>query len=190
MTTTIKLVGGALEVTFGYSPAKVEQIKRLAPGTRAWDGQRKVWTVDALCFEELLELLPDAEVDAAVWEKAYPSYGARIPDVLAQCRRWAESGVRLVRDGDRLVAQHEAAEKTKVGKERLAMLQPHIDEMTEDINRLLAMGHKVPGVQAGPVLTGEDAKMFAFMQQVRQNRGKWERNAQKKRMLAKGRYHG
>ena len=185
MTTTIKLVGGALEVTFGYSPAKVEAIKRLAPGTRAWDGQRKVWTVDPLVLEEVLELLPDAEVAPEVWTHVYPSYGARVPEVLAQCRRWAESGVRLVRDGDRLTAAHDTAPAKD-----LAALQPHIDDMTEDINRLLAMGHKVPGVQVEPMLTGEDARMFAFMQTVRQNRGKWEKNAQKKRMLAKGHYRG
>lgn len=186
MTTTIKLVNGALEVTFGYSQAKVDAIKRLAPGTRAWDGQRKVWVVDINCFEELLELLPDTmDIPVEIWERVYPSMGARIPDVLAQCKRWAESGVRLVRCGETFIAEHNTAPQKD-----LSALQPHIDEMTDDINRLLAMGHKVPGVYAEPVLTGEDARMFAFMQTVRENRGKWEKNAQKKRMLAKGRYHG
>ena len=52
------------------------------------------------------------------------------------------------------------------------------------------MGHKVPGVQAVPILEGEDARMFAFMQKVRQNRGQWEKNANRKRMLAKGHYRG
>ena len=184
MTTTIRLVNGALEVTFGYSPGKVEQIKRLAPGTRAWDGERKVWIVDPLVLEEVLELLPDAEVAPEVWTHVYPSYGARVPAVLDQCRRWAESGVRLVREGDRLTAAHDTAPKKD-----LSALQPHVDAIAEDINRLLAMGHKVPGVQAGPVLTGEDERMFAFMQTVRENRGKWEKNAAKKqRMIAKGRY--
>ena len=186
MTTTITLKDGALEVVFNdFTWAKVDAIKQLHPGTRRYNEATKIWTVDPLVLEEVLELLPDAEVDVAVWEKCYPSMGARIPDVLAQCRRWAESGVRLVRDGDRLTAAHDTA-----SQKDLSALQPHIDEMTEDINRLLAMGHKVPGVQAEPMLTGEDAKMFAFMQQVRQNRGRWEKNAQKKRMLAKGHYRG
>ena len=185
MTTTIKLVNGALEVTFNnFTWAKVDAIKRLHPGTRKWDGAAKVWVVDPLVFEELLELLPDAEVAPEVWTHVYPSYGARVPEVLAQCKRWAESGVRLVRRGNVLVAQHDTANPND-----LYTLQPHIDAIAEDINRLLAMGHKVPGVQAGPVLTGEDAKMFAFMQAVRQHRGQWEKNAQKKqRMIAKGRY--
>jgi len=187
MTTTIKLVNGALEVVFDdFTWAKVDAIKQLHPGTRSYNEATKVWTVDPLVFEELLELLPDAEVAPEVWTHVYPSYGARVPEVLAQCRRWAESGVRLVRDGDRLTAAHDTAPAKD-----LAPLQPHIDEIAEDINRLLAMGHRVPGVQAGPVLNEDDARMFAFMQQVRQNRGRWEKNAQKKqRMIAKGRYHG
>lgn len=185
MTTTIKLVNGALEVTFGYSPAKVDAIKRLAPGTRSYDKETKIWTVDPLVLEEVLELLPDAEVAPEVWTHVYPSYGARVPEVLAQCKRWAESGVRLVRCGETFIVEHDTAPQKD-----LSALQPHIDAIAEDINRLLAMGHKVPGVYAEPVLTGEDARMFAFMQTVRENRGKWERNAQKKqRMIAKGRYH-
>ena len=182
--TTITLAGKVLEVRFGYSPRKIGAIKRLAPGTRKWDGAEKVWIVDALCFEELLELLPDASVSAETWEHVYPSFGARVPEVLAQCRRWAESGVRLVRQGDRLIAEHDSAPQKD-----LSALQPHIDDMTADINNLLRMGHKVPGVYAKPVLNEDDAKMFAFMQTVRNNRGKWEKNAAKKqRMIAKGRY--
>ena len=91
--TTITLAGKVLEVRFGYSPRKIGAIKRLAPGTRKWDGAEKVWIVDALCFEELLELLPDASVSAETWEHVYPSMGERIPDVLAQ------SGARLVEVG-------------------------------------------------------------------------------------------
>jgi len=186
VTTTITLKAGALEVVFDdFTWAKVDAIKQLHPGTRSYNEATKVWTVDPLVLEELLELLPDAEVDVAVWEKCYPSYGARVPEVLTQCKRWAESGVRLVRDGDRLTATHDTA----LAKD-LALLQPHIDAIADDINRLLAMGHKVPGVQAGPALTGEDARMFAFMQQVRENRGRWEKNAAKKqRMIAKGHYY-
>lgn len=183
--TTITLAGKVLEVRFKFSEDKVDAIKQLAPGTRKWDGAEKVWIVDALCFEELLELLPDATVSAETWEHCYPSFGARIPDVLAQCRRWAESGVRLVRDGDRLIAEHPTA-----SKKDLSALQPHIDDMTDDINNLLRMGHKVPGVVAKPVFANEDdAKMFAFMGMVRDNRQKWEKQAHKKqRMIAKGRY--
>ena len=132
-------------------------------------------------------MIADASVSAETWEHVYPSFGARVPEVLAQCRRWAESGVRLVRQGDRLIAEHDSAPQKD-----LSALQPHIDDMTADINNLLRMGHKVPGVTAESVLltNEDDKKMFAFMETVRNNRGRWEKNAAKKRMLAKGHYRG
>ena len=179
--TTITLKDGALQVQTRYEDK--ETIKRLAPGTRAWDGASKVWTVDALCFEEVLELFPDATVSVEVWEHIYPSFGKRVPEVIGQCQRWADSGVVLLRDGDKLVAHHDHAPASD-----LKALQPYVDAMAADINALLIAGIKVPGVIAEAQVRPEDEKLFAFMQTIKKHRKTWEGNAHKKRMMAKGRY--
>lgn len=181
--TTITLKNGALEVRFAYSPDKVEQVKRLAPGTRAWDGQAKCWIVDSMCFEEVLELFPDSEVSVETWEHCYPSFGKRVPEVVEQCQRWAASGVVLLREGDKLVAHHDHADKSM-----LHGVQQMVDGMAQDINALLIAGVKVPGVMAAPVASEGDEKLLAFMQTIKQHRATWEKNANKKRMMAKGRY--
>lgn len=181
--TTITLKGGALEVRFAYSPDAVVQVKRLAPGTRSWDGTSKCWVVDSMCFEEVIELFPDASVHPDVWAHCYPTFGKRVPEVVELCRRWADSGIVLLRDGDGLIAHHDHTSPAD-----LAALQVHVDEVASDINALLLAGVKVPGVLAAPQAEEGDEKLLAFMQMIRTHRATWEKNATKKRMMAKGWY--
>ncbi|MBK7424300.1 MAG: hypothetical protein IPJ48_15145 [Propionivibrio sp.] len=98
--TTINYTNGVLVVQIDY--ARREDIKGLPVKARAWDGDTKTWTVDRNLLGELLALFPDATMTADVQKLSEIL-------ILEQCQRWRDSGVTLLRDGDKLTALHNAA---------------------------------------------------------------------------------
>lgn len=173
--TTINYTNGVLIVQIDY--ARREDIKELPAKRRAWDGDSKTWTVDRNLLGELLALFPDATMTADVQKLSEIL-------ILEQCQRWRDSGVTLIRDGDKLTALHNAAPSADI-----AALQKHVDAIAPDILRLLDAGQTVAGVRKAVHPTPEDAGMFQFMQTIQRKWPDWERQAQnKKRMMMKGRY--
>ena len=173
--TTINYTNGVLVVQIDY--ARREDIKGLPVKARAWDGDTKTWTVDRNLLGELLALFPDATISEDVQKLSEIL-------ILEQCQRWRESGVTLLRDGDKLTALHNAAPSADI-----AALQKHVDAMAPDILRLLDAGQTVAGVRKAVHPMPQDDGMFQFMQTIQRKWPDWERQElKKKRMMMKGRY--
>ena len=192
MTTTIHLHDDTtLIVQFPYSALTVQRIKALPPGTRAWDGDLKAWLVPVIMFEELVKLLPYCEVHPDVWEAVYPSHGRRLAEAQRFWQGIAWSGVRLVRDGARLVAQHDRADPAD-----LAALQKQIDARRDALMSLWEAGLRFVPVAdeerielptespEKPVQVGLYEDPDAFMAA---NWEKWMLEAQRKRAMVTAR---
>jgi hypothetical protein len=69
---TITRTDSDLEVRFEYSPTTVDALKRRIPRfARQWDSELRMWTIDDLYFDEVLETL-NAEHDTRIADRRHP----------------------------------------------------------------------------------------------------------------------